>query len=115
MKMIPMVIAGICIGLLVPALGCDGDDGTTEPAAFEWPANTADAVSTYSQIVEASYLDSVITASALNDALAALVAAPSEANMDAARQAWLDSREPYLQTEVYRFYDGPIDNPTTGP
>lgn len=33
----------------------------------------------------------------------------------AARQASLDSREPYPQTEVYRFYDGPIDNPEDGP
>ena len=31
------------------------------------------------------------------------------AGLTAAKDAWLDSREPYLQTEVYRFYDGPID------
>ncbi|MEL6178511.1 MAG: imelysin family protein, partial [Myxococcota bacterium] len=35
--------------------------------------------------------------------------------LTAARDAWRASREPYLQTEVYRFYDGPIDNPDTGP
>ena len=27
------------------------------------------------------------------------------------RQAWKDAREPYLLSEPYRFYDGPIDTP----
>jgi len=80
-----------------------------------WPAGTADAVSTYSKIVEASYADSISTAEALNTTLDALVASPSTATLDAAREAWLASREPYLQTEVYRFYEGPIDNEENGP
>jgi putative iron-regulated protein len=84
-------------------------------ASDQWPENTADAVTTYVQIVQASYADSVASAEDMNVALAALVDSPSEATLDAARQAWLDSREPYLQTEVYRFYDGPIDNPDDGP
>jgi putative iron-regulated protein len=29
--------------------------------------------------------------------------------MKSARQAWLDARVPYLQSEAFRFYDGPID------
>ena len=70
----------------------------------------ANAVSTYSLIVEASYADSVSTAQALDATLENLVANPSEQALTDAQQAWLDSREPYLQTEVYRFYNGPIDN-----
>ena len=31
-------------------------------------------------------------------------------SFDNAKQAWLNAREPYGQTEVYRFYSGPIDN-----
>ena len=81
----------------------------------KWPDGTADAVATYGQIVEASYADSITTATTLNNALTALVDAPSAANMTAARDAWKASRIPYLQTEVYRFYDGPIDNPDDGP
>jgi putative iron-regulated protein len=83
--------------------------------ANDLPDNAGDAVSTYVDIVVASYGDSVSTASALTSAVDAFVASPSDSGLDAARQAWLDSREPYLQTEVYRFYDGPIDNPDTGP
>jgi putative iron-regulated protein len=95
--------------------GDSGTAGTTPTGDFTWPDNTTDAVTTYALIVEASYLDSLITAQTLNTALATLVATPAEGNLNAARQAWLDSREPYLQTEVYRFYDGPIDNPDDGP
>lgn len=80
-----------------------------------FPKEGEDAVLTYADIVEASYADSHMTAMQLDTALEALVANPSADTMSAARQAWLDSREPYLQTEVYRFYDGPIDDPDDGP
>jgi putative iron-regulated protein len=83
-------------------------------AACSDPIKT-DAVATYSQIVEASYADSISTAQVLAASLDDLVASPSAAALTDAQTAWLDSREPYLQTEVYRFYDGPIDNPEDGP
>ena len=92
--------------LLLPA--CSNDDAV-------FPDNTSDAVATYARIAEASYEDSVTTAVTLDAALESLVASPSVSTLADARDAWLDSREPYLQTEVYRFYDGPIDNPTDGP
>ncbi len=86
-----------------------GDEGLL------WPERTADAVSTYAEIVEASYADALADAEALDQGVTALVAAPSDAALDVARGGWLQSREPYLQTEAYRFYDGPIDNPVDGP
>lgn len=75
----------------------------------------AEAVNTYAAIVAASYDDTVAAAEALDATVQALVATPTSAALQEARQAWYDSREPYLQTEVFRFYDGPIDNPTDGP
>jgi putative iron-regulated protein len=69
----------------------------------------------YATVVANSYLDAHATALDLSDAISNFVASPSEAGLDAARQAWLDARESYGQTEVYRFYDGPIDNPDDGP
>jgi putative iron-regulated protein len=80
-----------------------------------WPANTADAISNYANIVHASYVDSRATAQTLDASLSTFTADPTPGNHQAAKQAWLDSREPYLQTEVYRFYDGPIDNAEDGP
>ncbi|MCQ4143082.1 imelysin family protein [Vogesella sp. AC12] len=67
-------------------------------------------VQQYSQIVFASYEDSLLTAKALQNAINAFVAAPSEAGLNQARQAWLAAREPYGQTEAFRFYGGPIDD-----
>ncbi len=107
-----VALMSACVGML--AMGC-GDDTAADPAGFQWPANTADAVENYAAIVQKSYEDSYVAAVALNESLKAFTAAPSQETLDAARQAWLDSREPYLQTEVYRFYEGPIDNEANGP
>ena len=65
---------------------------------------------TNADIAFAAYSDSVTTAQALQTAIDTLVADPTEANLDAAKEAWLVSREPYGQTEVYRFRASPIDD-----
>jgi putative iron-regulated protein len=57
-----------------------------------------------------SYSEAHRDVSALSTALSAFVASPSETTLEAAKQAWLDSRPEYLQTEAYRFYGGPIDD-----
>jgi putative iron-regulated protein len=99
-----------CMGLLTVA--CGGDDASEEGGL---PANAADAVSTYAEIVYSNYQDSLGMAGLLDEAATSLVESPSAATHDAAKQSWLAAREPYLQTEVYRFYGGPIDDETDGP
>ena len=101
--------------LLALACSGEGDPSTSTMDHSHWPENTADAIATYARIVEATYADTVSEAQALDLALEGLVANPTPSTLDDARQAWLASREPYLQSEVFRFYDGPIDNPETGP
>lgn len=74
-------------------------------------ATDATAVlSTYADLAYASYGDSLTTARKLQQAIADFTRAPSEQGLQQARQAWLDAREPYGQTEVFRFYGGPIDD-----
>ncbi|MEQ8279170.1 MAG: imelysin family protein [Deltaproteobacteria bacterium] len=93
---------------LVACSGGDDDDdnvGTSRQAV----------IARYAEVVHTSYSASLTTAQAMKVAIDAFVAAPSEATHMAAKQAWLDARVPYGQTEAYRFYDGPIDNPTDGP
>ncbi len=92
-------------------LSCKKDDDNTQ----EGPSTQEKAVSTYSRIVEASYADAVSTAKDLQTAIDNFVANPTADGLDAAKQAWLDCRVPYGQTEPYRFYDGPIDNAVDGP
>jgi putative iron-regulated protein len=65
--------------------------------------------------VHGSYTASLADASALQTAIDTLVGDPVEANYETARTAWLDARESYGPTEVYRFYDGPIDIEPGGP
>ena len=69
----------------------------------------------YANIAFAIYSDSYTSAVSLQTAIDAFVASPSQSNLDAAKQAWLDSREIYGKSEVFRFVDGPIDNPNDGP
>lgn len=70
----------------------------------------ADVLDTYTDIALAKYGDSMITAQRLQTAVNALVAEPSPENLTAARQAWLEARVPYQQTEVYRFGNAIVDD-----
>ena len=70
---------------------------------------------TYAKIAFAVYSDSYTSAVAMQTAIGAFVAAPSQVTLDAAKQSWLDAREIYGISEVFRFVDGPIDNPDNGP
>jgi putative iron-regulated protein len=92
--------------------GC-GDDG--DITTVDATAAMSSARSTYTSIVTASYEDSLELARALDAEIGDFLDDPSENGLEAARDAWLASREPYLQTEVYRFYEGPIDNSDDGP
>ncbi len=105
---------GALASLVTLALtACAGDEPQdTELLTADEVAPVAEQ---YATIVAASYAESRASAAELRDALSTLVTTPSQANLDTARAAWLAAREPYGQTEVYRFYDGPIDNPDSGP
>lgn len=117
----------LVVGLLALG-GCEGDDGAAGPQGPAGPAGPtggqgdqgepgvtpktvgrADVLRTNANIAYASYGDSLLTALGLRISLRQLVASPTEGNLEAAKRAWLASREPYGQTEVYRFRVGPID------
>ena len=66
-------------------------------------------VSHYADIAEAVYGDSLVTAKILQTAVDKLVASPSQATLDAAREAWLAARVPYQQSEAYRFGNEIVD------
>jgi len=75
--------------------------GTASPQAV---------VETYADIAQAAYEDSLATAGALDAAIAALIAKPSQATLLAARAAWIAARAPYQQTEVFRFGNAIVDD-----
>jgi putative iron-regulated protein len=73
-------------------------------------AAPADVIATYGDIAQAKYGDSLETAKTLKSAVDALIAEPSEANLEAARAAWIAARNPYQQTEAYRFGNTIVDD-----
>ncbi|HKP61459.1 MAG TPA: imelysin family protein [Polyangiales bacterium] len=87
-------------------LGACGSRGASD---VEIAARSRAALHTYAEIAAAAYADSVSGSHTLAKAVDHLLAAPSEESLSAARDAWLQARVPYAQTEVFRFYDGPID------
>jgi putative iron-regulated protein len=64
----------------------------------------------YAELAHAKYEDSLTTAQALDKAIDALIAKPSDETLKAARAAWIAARVPYQQTEVYRFGNPMVDD-----
>lgn len=73
-----------------------------------------EALEQYADLVLANYEDSYNTALTLKLGIEGLLATPIYVAFEFCKTAWLDAREPYGQTEAFRFYGGPIDN-ATGP
>lgn len=63
-------------------------------------------VISYANMAHAAYKDSLDTAKALQSAIETYVATPTEANLDAAKAAYKAARQPYSQTEIFRFDEG---------
>ena len=81
----------------------------TTAAAPALAVTEAEVVTTYANIAEAGYADSLATAKALQAAVGALISSPSADTLQAARSAWLAARVPYQQTEVFRFGNPSVD------
>jgi putative iron-regulated protein len=69
-----------------------------------------DVLKIYADIAQAGYTDSLDTARTLKLAIDAMLADPTEANLRAARAAWIAARIPYMQTEAYRFGNAIVDD-----
>lgn len=91
------------------------DDGGGEAATPLSEEQATDVATTYADLVFAAYDDTVTAATELQTSVDAFVADPTDATLEAARTSWIDARAVYGPTEVFRFYDGPIDDPDDGP
>ncbi|KFL31650.1 peptidase [Devosia riboflavina] len=78
-------------------------------AAYAQAPSDADVLANYANIALAGYEDSLTTARALDAAIDALIATPSEETLNAARAAWKAARLPYQQTEAFRFGNPIVD------
>ncbi len=73
-------------------------------------ASEGDVLAHYADLAHAVYEDSLMTARELQDAVEQFIAAPTEDNLANAKNAWLASRVPYQQSEVYRFGNAIVDD-----
>ena len=83
--------------------------------AFAPPTRASEAtpgkvIETYADIALAAYQDSLAAAEALQARSEAFIAEPTDANLKAARNAWIAARVPYQQTEAYRFGNRIVDD-----
>lgn len=112
-RLIELSVTGFVLAGLASCGGSSSSpaDVVDTDAEDTFSAATLTAVlQTNAEIAFNAYTDSHTTAEALLVAVNTLVATPTEANLTAAKTAWLEAREPYGQTEAYRFRLGPIDS-----
>ncbi len=98
--------AALTLFALLPVAACD-DGGGAEPVAagFDDRAVVEDYVD---RVIVPTYQRLAERADALGTAVDALVADPTEATVAAARQAWVDTRNPWEESEAFLF--GPVDS-----
>lgn len=82
-----------------------GGAASADPA----PA-VSEVIKTYADIAQASYADALAGARGLKTAVDTLVKSPTDANLKAAREAWIAARVPYMQTEGFRFGNKIVDD-----
>lgn len=73
-------------------------------------AAAAAVVGHYADLALAVFSDAASTGKALQGAIDALLANPTDATLQAAREAWLAARVPYMQSEVFRFGNAVVDD-----
>lgn len=78
-------------------------------AAYAQAPADAEVLASYADIALAGYEDALATAKLLDAAVDALIADPSEATLQAAKDAWKAARIPYQQTEAFRFGNPIVD------
>jgi putative iron-regulated protein len=108
----------LSLALAIGAVACGddaSDDGTAATSYALGEDQALDAATAYADLVHTSYSDTLGAADEMRSAVQAFVAGPTEETLRAARDQWLAARDLYGQTEAYRFYDGPIDDPEDGP
>jgi len=100
--------------LILGASGCGGssDNNNTPPEETQETGVTATqksaVLTTYADIAHANYTDAYNDAVLLKNAIDAFATTANEENFTAAKDAWLQARESYGPTEVFRLSEGPI-------
>ena len=114
-KILPTTLALALAGIMMLS-GCskqaedttntDTQAQTTATLSNAEQANIDRLLISYADMAHAAYKDSLDAAKVLQTAVNTFVDAPNEANLEAAKAAYKAARQPYSQTEVFRFDEG---------
>jgi putative iron-regulated protein len=117
----PLASASL-LAIAISLAGCGEDKAAATQAAVP-AANAAVAkvspidatagkavVGHYADLALAVFSDAASTGKALQSAIDALLANPTAATLQAAREAWVAARVPYMQSEVFRFGNAVVDD-----
>lgn len=95
----------LLMGTLV--FSCNNSDDNTNQVAN---VTKKEVIANYADIAYANYKAAYDDAVVLETAINTFTDAPTQANFDAAKDKWKQSRESYGTTEAFRFANGPIDD-----
>lgn len=79
-------------------------------ASFAATVTKEQVVEHYANIAHAVFADSLTTAQSLKKSIDQFLMTPSAAKLEEVKQAWLASRVPYQQSEVFRFGNAVVDD-----
>jgi putative iron-regulated protein len=89
---------------------CNGPQEADDTIPSEQKEMMGKVAENYANIVFANYQDARKAAEKLQSSVDKFIANPTEENLEKAKLAWIAAREPYGQTETFRFSNGPIDS-----
>lgn len=114
--------AASLLATAISLAGCGEEPTSSTPATVQQPESsqaTAPVLTTarlqpvavhYANLALVTFQDALETSKALNQTIDALLAAPSEETLQAAKEAWILARKPYMQSEVFRFGNPVVDD-----
>jgi len=104
-------ILGVKLGFACFFLtGCQQSGSSNSTGITPKAVTGEDVVEHYANLVLATYSDALTAAERMRANIEVFCEAPSAGTLTAARDAYINARIPYLQSEVFRFYEGPIDD-----
>lgn len=99
-----LALSSLSIAVSISFSSCQKDDSLNQVTVLSGYNQS------YVAIVQSTYDDAYTSAYALHESIEAFVANPTESGLETCKTKWLEARNPYGQTEAFRFYGGPIDD-----
>lgn len=100
------VVVSLSVVTAIAVTGCTASNLESTKQELTKSNTILDA---YSNIAFANYSDALKDAKSLKTAIDTFAKNPTQKNLDASKKAWLESRESYGQTEIFRLANGPVD------